>query len=223
MSEWTPVQWPTQQRDLLDALSDEFLQHYGKGRTILTVDGIDGAGKTRFAEALAERMARGGHAVFRASIDDFHRPRADRYARGSESPEGFYRDSFDYALLRRVLIDPFRMGGSAGFVSAAFDVARDAPIETEFTTGPQDATLILDGIFLGRSELRELWNYSVWLDVPRDVAEARASRRDGIAPKSRYELGHELYLAEARPRENASAIIDNTDYEHPRRIFADSC
>ena len=223
MTPWTPASWPEQRRDLLDALSDEFLQHYGKGRTILAVDGIDGAGKTLFADDLAARMGRAGHAVFRASIDGFHRPRADRYARGSESPEGFYSDSFDYSLFRRVLIDPFRLGGSAGFVTAAFDVARDAPVETDFTTAPKDATLIVDGIFLNRPELRGLWNFSVWLEVPREIAEARMAERDGVASKPRYELGQELYLAEARPRAAASAIVDNSDYDHPRRVFADSC
>ena len=53
---------------------------------------------------------RTGRAVFRASIDGFHRPRAERYARGRDSPEGFYRDSFDYSLFRRVLVEPFRDG-----------------------------------------------------------------------------------------------------------------
>ncbi len=79
----------------LRELRDEARQHYRSGRVIIAVDGIDGAGKTVFADALAEVFAEGGSAVFRASIDDFHRPRVERYARGRRSPEGFYRDSFD--------------------------------------------------------------------------------------------------------------------------------
>ena len=31
------------------------------------------------------------------------------------------------------------------------------------------------------------------------------------------------YTADAQPRTRASAIIDATDPEHPRRVFADSC
>ncbi|MEP6481980.1 MAG: uridine kinase [Rhodoglobus sp.] len=223
MASRTPSHWTPQKRDVLDALADDFLHNYGKGRTILAVDGREGAGKTRFADALAERMGRGGHAVFRASVDGFHRPRELRYAAGKDSAAGFYRDSFDYALLRRVLIDPFKMGGSTAWVPEAFDVARDAPIEPRWTTGPDDATLILDGIFLNRPELRGLWNFSVWLDVPAAEAEARWTARDGALPNPRYSGGQELYLTEAKPIEVATAVIDNSDYEHPRRTFADSC
>lgn len=219
MAQWTPLK-----RDTLDSLADEFLHNYAKGRTLLAVDGIDGAGKRPFADALAERVARGGHAVFRASVDKFHRPRAERYVRGEDSAEGYYRDSFDYDLFRRVLIEPFKLGGSTGFVTAAFDVERNAQVEMDWKTGPQDATLIVDGAFLNRPELRGLWNWSVWLDVSEEQAAARLFELDGAAGQSpRYAGGQKLYLAEANPRARASAIVDNTDPEHPRRVFTDSC
>jgi len=219
MAQWTPLK-----RDTLDSLADEFLHNYAKGRTLLAVDGIDGAGKRPFADALTERLGRGGHAVFRASIDRFHRPRAVRYVRGEDSAEGYYRDSFDYDLFRRVLVEPFKLGGSTGFVIAAFDVERDRPIEMDWKTGPQDATLIVDGAFLNRPELRGLWNWSIWLDTSDEQAAARLFELDGAAGQNpRYPGGQKLYLAEANPRARASAIVDNTDPEHPRRVFADSC
>src|SRR5687768_17695334 len=95
-------------------LRDRVRRQNAGGRVIVAVDGIDGAGKTVFADGLAETFAETGAAVFRASIDDFHRPRSERYARGRMSPEGFYRDSFDYPTFRRVLVDPFRDGAQAG-------------------------------------------------------------------------------------------------------------
>ncbi|CAN5319504.1 hypothetical protein BH11ACT5_BH11ACT5_14020 [soil metagenome] len=219
MAQWTPLK-----RDTLDSLADEFLHNYAKGRTLLAVDGIDGAGKRPFADDLAERLGRGGHAVFRASVDRFHRPRAERYVRGEDSAEGYYRDSFDYDLFRRVLIEPFKLGGSTGFVTAAFDVERDRPIEMDWKTGPQDATLVVDGAFLNRPELRGLWNWSIWLESSDEQAAARLFELDGAAGQSpRYAGGQKLYLAEANPRLRASAIVDNSDPEHPRRVFADSC
>lgn len=216
--------WVPQKEDVIGALADEILHNYGKGRVIVAIDGLDGAGKTRFADALAETLKKRPHAVFRASIDDFHRSRAERYARGADSPEGFYRDSYNYSLFRRVLVEPFRIGHIGSFVLAGFDLKRDAPIEPKWTTGPEDAILIVDGIFLNRPELRGLWNYSVWLDVDADVADERMRLRDGGAEETpRYVEGQALYLAEAKPREAANAIFDNNDYDHPRRVFADSC
>ena len=218
---------------LLRELRDEVRQHNRGGRVMIAVDGIDGAGKTTFADALAEVFAEDGSAVFRASIDDFHRPRAERYERGRRSPEGYYRDSYDYATFRRVLVDPFRegvqTGGTTGFQLAAFDVVRDTPVESTWTTAPRDAVLIVDGIFLHRPELRRLWNWSVWLAVPIDVAYQRMALRDGSDPSpsapanTRYRDGQELYLKEAQPRTEAAAIVDNTDLAHPHRVFADYC
>ncbi len=218
---------------LMRELREEVRGNYRAGRIVLAVDGRDGAGKTVFADSLAEVFAEDGSAVFRASIDGFHRPRAERYARGRASPEGFYRDSYDYATFRRVLIDPFREGGqtgaTTGFQLAAFDVERDAAVESAWVTAPKDAVLIVDGIFLHRPELRGIWNWSVWLDVPIDVAYERMAERDGTDPdflspaNARYREGQELYLRDADPRGAASVIVDNTDFAHPHRVYQDYC
>ncbi len=209
-------------------LRDRVRRQNAGGRVIVAVDGLDGAGKTVFADGLAEVFAETGDAVFRAGIDGFHRPRSERYLRGRNSPEGFYRDSFDYATFRRVLIDPFRDGaqtaGTTGFQLAAFDVVRDAPVESQWVTAPLDAVLVVDGIFLHRPELRDLWDWSIWLDVPVDMTFARMALRDGTDPdpdapsNARYRQGQELYLSEARPREAASVIVDNADLAHPRIV-----
>jgi uridine kinase len=218
MARWIPLK-----SDVLEALAADILHNYGKGRTIVAVDGMDGAGKTLFADSLADELGRGSRAVFRASMDDFHRSRAERHARGVDSPEGFYRDSYDYATFRRILVEPFRIGHIGSFVLQAFDVQRDMPVEPKWTSGPDDAILIVDGLFLNRPELRGLWNYSIWLEVERETAEARMLERDGMpAHPERYSQGQDLYAAEAKPSA-ATAIIDNNDFEHPRRIFADSC
>ncbi|WP_167043738.1 uridine kinase [Salinibacterium sp. ZJ454] len=219
MATWAPAK-----RDILDALAAEILHNYGKGRAIVAIDGIDGAGTTEFADDLATAFKRAGHAVFRASIADFQRPRADRYSRGQDSAEGYYRDTFNYSVFRRVLIEPFKMGGSTGFVTRAFDAVRDIQVEPKWLTGPADAILIVDGIFLNRPELRGIWNYSAWLEVPQDVAEQRLREGDGSsAIGERERTGMQLYRADAKPTERAMALIDNSDPEHPTRIFADSC
>ena len=215
--------------EVIAALSDEILHNYGKGRAIIAVDGLDGAGKTRFADALAAQLGIGNRAVFRASIDDFHWPRVRRYARGRDSAEGFYRDSYDYETFKRVLIEPFRTGWIGSFVLQAFYLKRDAPFEPKWSSGPADALLVVDGIFLNRPELKGLWNFSIWLDVEPDTAASRVILRDAedfehdIANPERYSGGQALYLEEAKPREAATAIIDNNDYDHPKRTFADSC
>jgi uridine kinase len=223
--------WSPSRRAALEALAAELLHNYGRGRTIVAVDGPTAAGKSTFADDLAvELRKRGpgtqGHDVFRASIDDFLRPRAARYARGRDSAKGRYEDAYDYSVFRRVLIEPFGMNGSTGFVTAAWDEHRDRQIEPKWLTGPVDAMLIVDGSYLLRPELRGLWNASIWLDAEASVREQRMRERDGIEPGTpraeRYAGALKLY-EKTRPREAATIIVDNTDPDAPRRVFTDSC
>lgn len=216
-------------RELLEGLVREYAQHYGKGRTVLAIDGPDGAGKSRFADDLALAFERAGFTVFRASVDDFHFPREHRYRAGRTSAEGYYRDAFDYSLLRRVLLEPFRLGGSTGFQLRGFDLARDVPVESEWVTGPADAILLVDGVFLNRPELRAAWNWSLWLDADPAVRHERLVARDGADPDPdaertrRHSDAQRLYVRDAHPNTAANAIVDNTDPARPERRFADYC
>jgi uridine kinase len=221
MARWSPTR-----RAALEALADELLHNYGLGRTMVAVDGPDGAGKTTLADDLAVALRKKGHDVFRASLDDFHRPRELRYAQGRTSAKGYYEDAFDLPLFRRVLVDPFRLDGSTGFVLAAFDLDRDRPVESRWVTGPDDALLVVDGMFLQRPELHGIWNAVIWLDVDPDERERRLRERDGIEPGTpraeRYAGALKLY-EKTKPRDAATIIIDNTDPDSPKRIYSDSC
>lgn len=74
---------------------------------------------------------------------------------------------------------------------------------------PADAILVVDGARVNGADLAGLWNFSVWLDGGSVEAAATPEQ--------------ERYSREVTPRRIATAIVDNTDEEHPRRRFADSC
>lgn len=56
----------------------------------IAIDGRTASGKTTLADELAALLQGQGRSVIRTSIDGFHRPRAERYARGRHSAEGYY-------------------------------------------------------------------------------------------------------------------------------------
>ncbi|WP_374007239.1 hypothetical protein [Leifsonia sp. LS-T14] len=120
------------------------------GRVVVAVDagsggGGESSGGIAFADDLALVFRESGADTFRASLGGFHSSRAFRTRLGPETPESYYRDGYDYVTLRRVLLDPFRLGGSAGFQTSAFDAMRDRPVEARWLTAGQDAVLVLDG------------------------------------------------------------------------------
>jgi uridine kinase len=195
MTKWAPAKI-----DTLDALAAEILSVYGRGRIVVAIDGL--AGTTAFAADLAESLSRAGHQVFTAAMDDFRHPRVIRYAAGSDAPEaGYDLDSF-----KRALLDPFRDAGTGSFVLAAFDAARDTPIEPKWMTAKPDSILLVHGAFLLTPELRGMWNYTIWVETPSEPSKEQAA-----------------YVKRLKPRALATAIIDNADAAHPRRSFADSC
>jgi uridine kinase len=187
----------------------------------VAVDGVDGAGKTTFADELGRVLEANGRPTIRASVDGFHNPRSVRYRLGRASPEGFFVDSYDYATLRAVLLDPLGPGGSGRYRVAAFDHRTDRPVLAPLEQAAPGAILVLDGIFLHRPELRACWDYSIFLEVGFDVSIPRGAARgegspDPDAPENRrYVEGQRLYLRTCEPRRHTTVIIDNEDLAAP--------
>lgn len=208
---------------ILDRIADAVAMLGPGGFLRLCIDGVDGVGKTSFADALAPRIAARGRPVLRASADSFHQPRALRYARGRESPEGFYRDSYDLGALRRLLLDPLAPDGTGRHRLAVFDHRADAPLDTAEALAPTGAVLVLDGMFLHRPELAGCFEATVFLDAPFGVTIPRGAARgpghgspDPEAPSNRrYVEGQRLYLAQASPAARASVVIDAADLAAP--------
>jgi uridine kinase len=216
----------------LEALARLILRVERPHTVRVAVDGPDAAGKTILADELAPMLERSGRPVIRASVDGFHRPRAERFARGSESPQGYFLDSFDYAALRAALLDPLGPGGDRQYRRRVFDFRTDSPVDAPAETAAANAILVLDGVFLLRRELIDLWDFSVFVAVPFAETQRRAATRDAAlfgdeeAVRHRYAIryvpGQQLYFGQAHPREKADAVIDNQDPDRPHFRLSES-
>jgi uridine kinase len=85
--------------------------------------------------------------------------------------------------------------------------------------------VIVDGVFLHHPELVDLWDFSVFLAVDREVARERGIARDessmGNAREryaTRYVPGETRYLEEVDPAARADVVIDMTDLAQPRLL-----
>ena len=190
----------------------------------VAIDGVDGAGKTTLADALAPLVAAQGRPIIRASVDDFHHPRALRYARGRYSPDGFYLDSYDYDSFRTLLLDPLSPGGCGRYATKRFDLDNDRPFDLEALQASPAAALIVDGIFLHRPELRSYWDLSIFLKVDFEVSLPRGAQRgptfdatDAASPSNqRYVGGQKRYLSECDPEGRADIVIGYHDLREPK-------
>jgi uridine kinase len=195
---------------------------------LVAIDGVDTAGKTTLADAVAEQMRRHGPGTpVRVSLDKFHYPKNIRNARGALSPEGYFHDSFDYTSVMECVIKPARKN-AGHLVPGVFDYKTNSKITPARLPVSGDLVVLFDGIFLNRDELFSLWDLSIFLDISFDTMLQRARSRDlALYPtedelrkryEERYIPGERLYLEQCRPQERAHIVIDNNDYRQPRLV-----
>jgi len=202
----------------LSYLLDEFEAIRPDERVLFALDGV---GKSHLAGELVERStAEERRPIANVSIDGFHRPRRERLAAGT-GPEGFYRGSYRYDAFLENVVRPFRDGDPIR--PAVWDVARDEPVEVSSVEIPSRAIMLIDGIFLQRPELADVWDAVVWVDAPFEITvprgNARFPGRDDVDPESpanqRYVGGQRLYFEEVRPAQRATWVWDNSELERP--------
>jgi uridine kinase len=212
----------------LEVLADLIAQISRPHPVRVAIDGVDGAGKTTLADELGPLFESRGRPVVRASIDGFHRPRADRHRRGDRSPVGYFQDSFDLEAVQEALLAPLGPGGTRRYRPAVFDHVADAPVGTDPSLAAADAVLLFDGVFLQRPELRDHWDYCVFVAVGFEETLRRVSTRDAAIfgslevvlsrYRDRYLPAQRRYLADVAPRGRADAVLENDDPSRPRLL-----
>ncbi|BDI22067.1 hypothetical protein [Herbiconiux sp. L3-i23] len=119
----------------------------------------------------------------------------------------------DQAAFADDLAEAFReRGSSAVRASAELSHAEEFVDEVAkpFRAEPGAGVLVVDGTRLHDPTFLPVFAYTIWLTVPH---------RDPL-PASDEQSAYERRTS---PRARATANVDNSDPEHPRRTFADSC
>ncbi len=221
-------------RTVIEQLADRIVAVQREHPVRVAIDGVDAAGKTFLADELVEPIEARARKVMRASVDGFHNPGAIRYRLGADSPEGYYRDSFNHRAILEHLLLPLGPGGNRQYYRALFDHQEDAPTSALRREAPSDAVLLFDGVFLLRPELAPFWDFSIFIEVDFHTAVPRAVQRDlqngaGLVEQTltdrymrRYVPGQQIYFQEARPQQNANVRLVNNDFENSEIIWLSS-
>lgn len=182
------------------------------------IDGYCGAGKTTLARWLAAELERAGRPALHVDSDGFHHVRERRYRQGRHSARGYYEDAYDLDALAEQVLRPLGPGGDRVIATTVHDLATDEVLTDRTTTVPEDAVVVFAATFVQRGALRALWDEVVWVDTGEATATARGIARDAgamggeeaaaAAYDARYQAACRIYVAEERPRERASVILD---------------
>lgn len=211
---------------LLDQLAGDINGLPRSGPTLVGIDGRSAAGKTTLADELASHLRASGRSALRCELDDFHPPgHKHRRLTRPYTPETYYREGYDYAAFRQLVLDPLQPGGSRRCRFALWDSYRDAPMPEQWTEVGDDAVVVVDGIFLFRPEFHPLWHEAIWLHVDWETMIERAAGRDvawvGSAEvvRERYRTfwipTHTLYEETTEPQRFAHVRVDNRRPDAP--------
>jgi uridine kinase len=89
------------------------------------------------------------------------------------------------------------------------DWNRDALVE--WRTMHPGTVVVVEGVYMLRPELRDAYDFRVWIDCPRHVRLARGIARDGEGARSRWEDDwmpcEDRYVAKCRPMASADVIV----------------
>lgn len=221
------MKWDTMKTrsTVIDNLADSIARVHRDHPVRVGIDGFAAAGKTTLADELVGPLEQRGRVVLRISIDGFHNPSKIRHRKGRHCPVGYYQDSFNHEAIVTHVLAPLGPDGNRKFKPSNYDYRTGTSVEVDCENAPIDAVLLFDGIFLQRPELKDHWDFTVFVHTDFSIMIDRACMRDLEKFQSvdrvresferRFIPGSRLYLEQTRPHEQAHVVIDNNNVHHP--------
>lgn len=188
----------------------------------LAINGIEGTGKTHFAEAFVKHLNCHGMNAVHVSIDGFHCNKELRYRQGRDSAKGYYEDSYDEAaFVAHVLL--LSQQTPAQYIEATYDLMTDRYLDYLPKTLTDDSVIVTEGCYLFKPVFNPYWDFRVYLKTDFETALERGALRDQALLggyekakdkfKRRYHAASKHYISEVKPEQYADLIIDMTDFE----------
>ena len=163
------------------------------------IDGLGASGKTELAKKIAAKL---GNATI-IHTDDFYKPIDQRTV--GLVPEIISPD-FDWDRMEREVFKtiapqpPLTLRG--GEVTPPFKVK-----------GGREEIVIVVGVYTLQKRFRKYYDFTIWVDAPRDVRIKRMIEREGEAVAREWQQKwlprEERYLEVERPDKQASVVLDN--------------
>ncbi|CAN5914087.1 hypothetical protein BH11MYX3_BH11MYX3_12800 [soil metagenome] len=195
-------------------------------KTILTIDGLDGSGKSTFCRQLFDALGAGGIPAVPIRVDDFRRP-VDWACVEAESA-AYYDSYYDLAACDQTL--RAFLAGERSVEVPVYDIAREQRTGARPLPLEGVSVAVLEGVFPLRMPSAAAGTL-IFLETSEAEARRRIVRRDLAKGRSEAEITRRIdqryfpsqarYWSQFHPRDRADVIIDNERPAEPRGIKRD--
>lgn len=190
-------------------IEEQYARHLEDRPFIVAMDGLSGAGKTTLVNHLKNNL---NNSVI-IHIDDHIVEREKRYETGQEEWFEYYQLQWNTKYLSEHLFEALH--GNKGDVTLPFyNKETDTTMRKKIRIFPR-GIVIIEGIFLLRTEWKPYYDYIIFLDCPREIRSERVLERDTYIGdleerlkkyKNRYWLAEDYYVKEQKPLDLAHYV-----------------
>lgn len=171
---------------------------------LIAIDGRGGSGKSTLAAHIKAQC----QDVTIVHMDDFYLPSTRRVQ--LHPVENLIGADYDWPRVFSQVLQPLTSGKEA--VYQRYDWESDAM--AEWHTVPLGGTVIIEGTYSTRYELAAFYDFTIWVECPRDKRLDRGIERDGEEMRSMWEdnwmVYEDLYVDAHLPRDRVNLVVDGT-------------
>ena len=191
-------------QDILAFIKTKYEQHRSISRPfVVGINGIDCSGKTTFAKAMSKYFSYYKIVNNHLDIDTFNNPVIE-----SETYQAYVSDSWDEEDLNKYykLIINY-----SDAIRAVSESKKIYPI------------VILEGIFIYKPQLADLFDLKIYLDINISLGRKRFAKRRSLKQDKRpFEIYDEIWMlsyiryeSEVHPKQISDLVIDYNDESKP--------
>ena len=169
---------------------------------LIGIDGCGGSGKSTFTNKLKDKCSN----VTIVHMDDFYLPSSQIIKTHPEKkPIGA---DFDWKRVLNQVLEPIGQNKEGNYQRYDWDTDRLA----EWHTVPIGGIVIIEGVYSLRKELAKKYDFTIWVDCPRELRLLRGLERDGENARDVWEnnwmISEDFYIKEHKPFERADLIVN---------------
>lgn len=185
------------------------------------------SGKTQLAYELFDHL-KDTIACELVSLDDFCKPKAERY--NSDRAEGLqvYYNNFEEDQFEEHIIKAAYYNHNLNYSFTALHAPSNTySVPKSYQLKPS-GILVIEGIHLFKHKFQKYFDLKIFVDISLDTQIARAMQRDPALGNSvneidykytkRYQPSYDYYLSQDKPLNCIDLIIDNNEPQKPSLI-----